>query len=52
MSVDYERMYYIMCDAAERAMNILILAQQQCEEIYLSAEDTDFTNGEEIYDTK
>ena len=30
-------MYLIMCRAAEKAIRILIAAQQQCEELYLSA---------------
>ncbi|MBS1402046.1 MAG: hypothetical protein HPZ79_03570 [Oscillospiraceae bacterium] len=40
-SPDYKEMYLIMCRAAERALRILIEAQQQCEELYLSAGDAD-----------
>ncbi len=34
---DYEKMYHIMVNAAEDALNILIAAQRVCEELYLSA---------------
>ena len=37
--IDYKKMYHIMMNAAEKAINILIAAQQECEEIYLSAGD-------------
>lgn len=34
---DYQEMYLILCRAAEKAIRILIAAQQQCEELYCSA---------------
>ena len=43
-SPDYKAMYLVMCRAAKQALRILIEAQQQCEELYLSAGETD---GEE-----
>ena len=36
---DYKEMYLIMVRAAEQAQNILIEAQQKCEEMYLDARD-------------
>lgn len=36
---DYKEVYLIMVRAAEQAQNILIEAQQKCEEMYLDAQD-------------
>ena len=36
---DYQQMYLTMVRAAEKAMNILIEAQQECEELYLSEDE-------------
>lgn len=36
---DYKKMYFKMMDATEKAIEILIEAQRECEEIYISAED-------------
>ena len=36
---DYREMYLNMMRASEEAIRILIKAQQECEELYLSAED-------------
>ena len=33
---DYKKMYTIMARETEKAISILIAAQQQCEEIYLN----------------
>ena len=33
---DYKNMYTIMARETEKAISILIAAQQQCEEIYLN----------------
>ena len=33
---DYKEMYLKMVQASERAINILIEAQRECEEMYLS----------------
>lgn len=35
---DYKEMYLIMARAAEKAERILIQAQRECEELYLSGE--------------
>ena len=36
---DYKEMYLKMVRASERAINILIQAQQECEELYLSGSE-------------
>lgn len=36
---DYKEMYLTMVRASEEAINILIAAQQRCEELYLSSEE-------------
>ena len=36
---DYREMYLRMVRASEEALRILIKAQQECEELYLSGED-------------
>lgn len=36
---DYEKMYHIMFNAAEDAINLLIEAQQKCEDIYVESCD-------------
>ena len=33
---DYKEMYFKMVRASEQAINILIKAQQECEEMYIS----------------
>ncbi len=33
--VDYKEMYFKMMRASEEAINVLIRAQQECEELYL-----------------
>lgn len=38
--IDYEEMYYKMVRASEQAINILIQAQRECEELYLNARET------------
>lgn len=37
--VDYKAMYLKMVQASEDAINILIKAQQECEELYIEAEE-------------
>ena len=37
---DYQQMYLTMVSATEKAMNILIEAQQACEKLYLSENET------------
>ena len=36
---DYKKMYYTMFWAAEEAINLLIAAQRECEELYISQPD-------------
>ena len=36
---DYKKMYVTMVDAAEKAMELLIEAQRQCEELYIKTEE-------------
>ena len=35
----YERMYYEMARAVEKAIRILVEVQQKCEEMYISRDD-------------
>ena len=37
--VDYKKMYVTMVNAAEKAMELLIEAQRQCEELYIETEE-------------
>lgn len=39
---DYKEMYLKMLQASEQAVNILIAAQQECEELYISAPQPKF----------
>lgn len=39
---DYQEMYVKLFRATEKAMNVLIEAQRECEERYISAPDADF----------
>lgn len=43
---DYKEMYLIMMRATEKATRILIEAQQQCEELYLSETASDLPVSE------
>ena len=36
---DYKKMYVTVVDAAEKAMELLIEAQRQCEELYIETEE-------------
>ena len=36
---DYQEMYLTMVRASEKAIDILVEAQQKCEEMYLEAEE-------------
>lgn len=38
---DYKEMYLKMFRASEKAINIIIDAQQECEEMFMSAPDTE-----------
>lgn len=38
---DYQEMYLEMVRETEKAINILINAQQKCEEMYINASDND-----------
>ena len=37
---DYKEMYLKMVRATEQAINTLIAAQQECEELYINADET------------
>lgn len=39
--MDYKEMYLKMMRASEEAIRILIQAQQECEEMYVSAQETE-----------
>ena len=39
--IDYKEMYLKMVRATEQAIDILIEAQRECEEMYLAAEETE-----------
>lgn len=39
---NYKEMYLKMFRAAEEAVNILITAQRECEEIYISSPEPEF----------
>ena len=40
---DYKEMYLTLFRAVEDAVNILIEAQQECEEMYISAPEAELT---------
>lgn len=40
---DYKEMYLTMFRASEKAINILIEAQRQCEELYISAKEPELS---------
>ena len=37
---DYKKMYVTMVNAAEKAMELLIEAQRQCEALYIETEES------------
>lgn len=39
--MDYKEMYLKMMRASEEAIRILVKAQQECEEMYLGAEESE-----------
>jgi hypothetical protein len=39
---DYKEMYLKMLRASEQAINILIAAQRECEELYISSPQSEF----------
>ena len=41
--MDYKKMYLKMLCATEQAVGILIAAQQECEELYISSSETELT---------
>lgn len=43
---DYEKMYLTMVNAAEEAINRLIQAQQECEELYISSSEQEDSETE------
>ena len=38
---DYKKMYHTMFKASEAAIELLIAAQRECEEMYISAPETE-----------
>lgn len=40
-NVDYKEMYLKMARAAGKAIDLLIRTQQECEEMYIEAEDAE-----------
>ena len=40
---DYKEMYFKMMRASEQAIRILIKAQQECEELYISGPEAELT---------
>lgn len=38
---DYKELYFKLFRASNQAIELLIAAQQECEELYCSAEDSD-----------
>ena len=42
---DYKKMYVIMVDAAEKAMELLVEAQRQCEALYIETEEASDRGG-------
>lgn len=45
---DYKEMYLTLFRATERAINLLIDAQQECEEMYLNAPETELVLLERV----
>ena len=39
--VDYKKMYFTMVNAMEKAMETMIAAQQECEEMYINAQESE-----------
>lgn len=48
---NYKKMYFTLFKASEAAINLLIAAQQECEELYISAPDTQITMIECLRDS-
>lgn len=40
---DYKKMYLTLLQASEDAINLLIKAQRECEELHLSAQEVEIT---------
>ena len=38
---DYKELYFNMFRASEQAVNVLITAQRECEELYISSSEPD-----------
>lgn len=45
---DYKKMYHTMFKASEAAIELLIAAQQECEELYVSAPEPKITLMESL----
>lgn len=48
---DYKKMYLTMFEASEAAINLLIAAQRECEELYISASEPEITQMEGLKDS-
>lgn len=48
--MDYKEMYFKMLRASEEAMRILIKAQQECEELYLSGDEPESITSDKYND--
>ncbi len=47
MEPNYQAMYYKMMDATEKAIEILIKAQRECEEMYVDAAEAEIPADQE-----
>lgn len=45
---DYKEMYFMLLRSTEKAINSLIKAQQECEDLYLSAAMNEKPGGEKV----
>lgn len=43
---DYKKMYLTLVNASEKAINTLIEAQRECEELYLNSAETEDQEGD------
>ena len=48
---DYKKMYHTMFKASEAAIELLIAAQRECEELYISAPEPKITLMESLKDS-
>ena len=48
---DYKKMYFTLFKASEEAVNLLIAAQRECEELYIASEEPNIVVLSEEDDT-